>query len=161
MAPNDSPPRRRWRRHGTPRNPGADLARLPLGLDLRALELAEGIRAALACALVILLNEFLAWPPLVYMALAAFFTCLCDAGGPIRFRVPALLAFSGIGALTWMGFGLLRAEGLAIAIPLACLGLFGFSFARVWGTGATAVGNVLSIVVILSLTKPLEPRQAL
>lgn len=161
MATVENPPRRRWRRPGTPRNPGADLGRLPVGLDLGALQMAEGVRAALACAAIILANEAIGWPPLFYMALAAFFTCLCDAGGPIRFRLPALLAFTGLGALVWMGFGLLRAQGLAPVLPLACLGLFVFSFARVWGTGATAVGNILSIVLILSLTQPLTPPDAL
>jgi uncharacterized membrane protein YccC len=146
---------------GTPRNPGADLARLPLGLDFSALSLAEGIRAALACAVVILANEWLGWPPLVYMALASFFTCLCDAGGPIRFRVPALLAFTLLGAATWMGFGLLRNAGELVAIPIACATMFLFSFARIWGTSATSVGNILSIVLILSLNQPLQPHQAL
>ncbi|MDB5371005.1 MAG: cyclic nucleotide-binding protein [Roseomonas sp.] len=151
----------RSRRRGTPRNPGADLSRLPMGLDFGAVRIAEGIRAALACAVVILANEWLGWPPLFYMAMAAFFTCLCDAGGPIRFRVPALLSFTALGALTWMGFGLLRDAGLPVVVPVACFGLFCFAFARVWGTGATAVGNILSIVLILSLNQPLTGREAL
>jgi uncharacterized membrane protein YccC len=146
---------------GTPRNPGADLSRLPLGLDFRALSVAEGIRAALTCAVIIMANEWLGWPPLVYMALASFFTCLCDAGGPIRFRVPALLAFTLLGAITWMAFGLLRGAGELVAIPVACAALFLFSFARVWGTSATAIGNILSIVLILSLNQALTPRAAM
>jgi uncharacterized membrane protein YccC len=152
---------RRTTLSSTPRNPGANLSRLPLGLDLGALRIAEGIRAALACALVIIANEWLQWPSLVYMALAAFFTCLCDAGGPIRFRVPALLAFSVLGALTWVGFGLLRGAGLPVVIPVACVTLFCFGFSRVWGTGATSVGNILAIVLILSLNTALTPPQAL
>ena len=43
-----------WR--ATERNPGADLSRLPMGFDIRAIRVAEGVRAALACAVVILLS---------------------------------------------------------------------------------------------------------
>jgi uncharacterized membrane protein YccC len=149
------------RRAGTPRNPGADLSRLPWGLDLGALRAAEGIRAALACALIILANEWLAWPPLVYMALAAFFTCLCDIGGPIRFRVPALLSFTVLAAILWACCGLLRQAGLPAVLPFAFAGLFCLAFARVWGTGASAVGNILAIVLILSVSQPLTVPQAL
>lgn len=147
-------------RAGTPRNPGADLSRLPWGLDLGAVRMAEGIRAALACGLVLLANEWLGWPPLVYMAMAAFFTCLCDIGGPIRFRVPALLAFTMLGAVVWVCFGLLRDLGLPVVLPLAFVGLFCLSMARVWGTGATAVGNILSIVLVVSVGQPLVPHEA-
>ncbi len=146
---------------GTPRNPGADLSRLPLGLDLGAINFAEGVRAALACAVIVIANEWLGWPSLVYMALAAFFTCLCDAGGPIRFRVPVLLSFTLLAACNWMAFGLLRSVGEAVVIPAACLAIFCFSFARVWGTSATSAGNILSIVTILALNQPLTPAEAL
>jgi uncharacterized membrane protein YccC len=145
---------------GTPRDPGADLSRLPWGLDLRAIRIAEGVRAALACALVLLLNEWLAWPPLVYMAMAAFFTCLCDAGGPIRFRIPALLSFTALGAVIWVGFGLLRGFGLPVVLPVAFAGLFCLGMARVWGTGATTVGNILAIVLVVSVGQPLTWHEA-
>ncbi|MFT8243890.1 FUSC family protein [Roseomonas sp. BN140053] len=149
-----------WRR--TPRNPGADLSRLPVGLDFNGIRVAEGVRAALACAVVILFNEWLQWPSLNQMALAAYFTCLCDIGGPIRTRLPALLSFTLLGALVWAGFGLLRGmAGLPAVVPLACLGIVLCSFARVWGAAATAVGNILAIVLILALDVPLRPAEAL
>jgi hypothetical protein len=55
--------------------------------DLAGISLAEGLRAAVAFAAIILLNEWLAWPPLLTMALAANLTCFCDIGGPIRPRL--------------------------------------------------------------------------
>ncbi len=148
-------------RRGTPRNPGADLSRLPVGFDLRSIRVAEGLRAALACAVLLLVHEWLGWPPLVYAALAAFLTCLCDTGGPIRLRVPTLLAFTLAGALTWGVFGVLRGAGLAVALPLAGVGIFVASFARVWGVPASAAGNLLSVVLILALDAPLSWRAAL
>jgi len=161
MASGPTSFRSPFRRPGTPRDPGADLSRVPWGWNLRALRAVEGIRAAAACALIILANEWLGWPPLVYMALASFLTCLCDAGGPIRFRVPALLAFTVLGAVTWASFGLLRDAGLVVVLPLAFLGLFCLGFSRVWGTGAAGLGNILSIVLILAVYRPLTLPQAL
>ncbi len=148
-------------RRGTPRNPGADLSRLPVGFDLRSIRMAEGLRAAVACAVLLLAYEWLRWPPLVYAALAAFLTCLCDTGGPIRQRVPTLLAFSLAGALTWSVFGVLRSAGLAVALPLAGIGIFVASFVRVWGVPASAAGNLLSVVLILALDAPLPWHVAL
>lgn len=145
---------------GTPRNPGADLARLPVGFDPRGIRLAEGVRAALACAVILLLYEWRHWTPLVYAALAAFLTCLCDTGGPIRTRIPMLLTFPVLGAVIWAGFGLARGAGLGVALPLAGVGILCTSFARVWGVGPTAVGNLLSVVMILALDQALGVTQA-
>ena len=68
-----------------------DLARLPIVFNRRAFSLAEGVRAGLSTAVIIAAREWLEFPGLIEAALGALFTCLCDAGGPIRRRVPALL----------------------------------------------------------------------
>ncbi|HEY8013431.1 MAG TPA: FUSC family protein, partial [Dongiaceae bacterium] len=73
--------------------------------DLHAISVAEGIRAAVACGVLIFVNEWLLWPPLVYAALAANLTCFCDLGGPIRPRMAALLSFSILGGVMWGVFG--------------------------------------------------------
>ena len=138
----------RWRR-----SPDADLGRLPVSLDLRALSIAEGVRAALSVAVLVAANEYFAFPPLNEAALAALLTCLCDAGGPVRRRVPALLAFAVVGGLLTAGFGLLRPAGLPVVVPLACLVIFCTSFARVWGQSALQVGNLLTVVTVLALDR--------
>ena len=145
---------------GSLRNPGANLARLPVGLDLHTISIAEGIRAAVACGVLILANEWLHWPPLVYMALAANLTCFCDLGGPIRPRMAALLSFSILGGVMWGVFGLLSAAGLLIVLPLATLVFFCNAFARVWGQSAQTVGNLLSVVLIFALDRPLAWHEA-
>ncbi len=145
---------------GSLRNPGANLARLPVGLDLHTINIAEGIRAAVACGVLILANEWLHWPPLVYMALAANLTCFCDLGGPIRPRMAALLSFSILGGVIWGVFGLLTAAGLLIVLPLATLVFFCNAFARVWGQSAQTVGNLLSVVLIFALDRPLAWHEA-
>ncbi len=87
--------------------PDADLAHLPVGLDLRAISVAEGVRAALSVAVLVALNEWTGIPALGEAALGALLTCLCDPGGPIRRRMPALLTFSILGPLVTAGFSLL------------------------------------------------------
>ncbi len=107
---------------------------MPVGLDLRALNLLEGLRAALSVAVVVALNEYLAWQPMAEAALAAWLTCLCDQGGPIRRRLPAVLSFTVLGAAVTVAAGLARAGGLYAAVPFAAVGLFCCGFARIYGT---------------------------
>jgi uncharacterized membrane protein YccC len=145
---------------GSLRRPGADLTRLPVGLDLHTISIAEGIRAAFACGILILANEWLAWPPLVYMALAANLACFCDLGGPIRPRLATLLSFSLLGALSWGGFGLLGGAGLPVMLPVAAFAFFCSAFVRVWGQSAQTVGNLLSVVLVLAVDHPLTLKQA-
>ncbi len=137
------------------RRPDADLSRLPIGLDLRAIDIFEGLRAALSVAVLVALNEWLQWPPMMEAALAAWLACLCDQGGPIRRRLPAVLSFTFVGALVTAGAGLARDGGLAAAVPLASFGLFCLSFVRVYGQTALVVGNLLGVVLVLSVDQPL------
>jgi uncharacterized membrane protein YccC len=94
------------------------------------------------------------------MALAANLTCFCDLGGPIRPRMAALLSFSILGGVMWGVFGLLSAAGLLIVLPLATLVFFCNAFARVWGQSAQTVGNLLSVVLIFALDRPLAWHEA-
>jgi uncharacterized membrane protein YccC len=128
-----------------------DLARLPIVVNARALSLSEGIRAGLSVAVIIALNQYLAFAPLREAALAALLTCICDPGGPIRRRVPVLLSFALIGAAVTAGFGLLRTFGPGVALPLGVFGLFCSSFVRIYGQAPQQLGALLSTVQILSL----------
>jgi uncharacterized membrane protein YccC len=132
-----------------------DLARLPIDLNLRAVSLAEGLRAALSVAVIIALNEPLDWNSLREAALAALLTCLCDPGGPIRRRVPVLLGFTVLGALITAGVGLAHNLGMPVALPLGAFGLFALSLSRIYGQAALQLGALLSTVLILALDRPL------
>jgi uncharacterized membrane protein YccC len=132
-----------------------DLARLPIGLNLRAISLAEGLRAALSVAVIIAINEKLHWTALNEAALAALWTCLCDPGGPIRRRVPVLLSFTLLGGLVTAGVGLLRGFGMPVALPFGAFALFALSFTRVYGQVGQQFGNLLCFAVILALDRPL------
>jgi uncharacterized membrane protein YccC len=141
--------------------PEANLARLPIALDLRLISVAEGVRAALSVAGIVAADQWIHWPPLLEAALGALLTCLCDSGGPIRRRLPTLLLFTAIGMGFIILFGLARAAGLAVAVPLAVLAVFGCSFARVWGQAPLQVGNLLTVVLVLSLDEPAHANDAL
>ncbi|MFH6784148.1 MULTISPECIES: FUSC family protein [Methylobacterium] len=146
-------------RRGTLREPGPDLARLPVAPDLTGISIAEGLRAAVAFASIILLESWLHWPPLLTMALAANLTCFCDIGGPIRPRLRALLAFAGLGGVFWGAFGVMEGYGPALVLPVALVVIFGCTFARIWGVPAQTVGNVLVVVLCLALDRALSVEQ--
>lgn len=145
---------------GSLSRPGADLRRLPTGFDLRNVRLVEGVRAAFAFGVVILVNIWVQWPPLLTMALAANLACFCDNGGPMRTRLRVLTAFSVLGGLLWAGLGLLQPHGLPVVVPVACALIFACAYARVWSVQAQAAGNVLVVVLCIALDRPLTPEQA-
>jgi uncharacterized membrane protein YccC len=121
-------------------------------VDLRQVSVAEGLRAALSVAVIVALNEWLEWPPMMEAALAALLTCLCDPGGTIRRRVPAILAFGVLGALVTVAYGVLRNAPLPVVVALASAGIFCSAFARVHGQLAQQIGNLLTVVQVLALT---------
>ncbi len=141
---------------GTTRTPGADPARLPIGLDLRALSIVEGVRAGLAAALPVAASVWLDQPILSLAALGALLTCICDPGGPLRRRLPLLIGFVTIGALLLGGFGLVRSAGIALTLAAAAPALFGAGFLRIWGAPAAALGNLLAVVLLLGTDAPLD-----
>ena len=148
------------RRHGTARRPGAHLDRLPIGLDLSGISVAEGLRAVLASAIFLALNQWIGSTPLTIAATGALITCFCDVGGTLRQRLPMLLCFTILGAATWACFGMLRAVGVGLTIPLAGAAVFLFSMARVWGLRAQTIGNILIVVLALAIDAPLRPGEA-
>lgn len=135
------------------RTAASDLARLPIQFNPRGFSLAEGIRAGLSTAVIIAASQFLQWPGLIEAALAALLTCLCDAGGPIRRRVPALLIFAVVGALITGGGGLIRGLGPALVLPFAVAGIFCLAYVRVLGQSAQQVGMLLCVVLVLSIDR--------
>ncbi len=143
-------------RRGQPTTALSGLPRgiLPLvAVDLRRVSVLEGVRAALATAVIVALNEWLRWPPLSIAALAALLTCLCDPGGPVRRRLPPILTFGLLGALVSVGFGVLRNAPLPLVVPLAAAGVFCTLFARAFGQAGQQIGNLLTVVLVLALTR--------
>jgi uncharacterized membrane protein YccC len=145
---------------GTQRTPGADPTRLPIGLDLRAVSLVEGVRAGLAAALPMAAAVYFGAPVLALAALGALLTCIVDPGGPLRRRLPVLLAMALGGALLLGGFAWLRGFGIAATLAVAVPCLFGTGFLRVWGQATLALGNLLAVMLLLGTDEPLPGLQA-
>jgi uncharacterized membrane protein YccC len=128
-----------------------DLRRSSFALDTNAFSVQEGLRAGLSVAAIVVLHAWLNFPLLLMTALGSLLTCLADSGTPGQGRLPPLLAFSLLGALIGVVFGLARAEGLIIAVPLAGLGIFAASFGRIYGPAGMQVGNLLSVWIVLAV----------
>ncbi len=127
-----------------------------IAFNPRAVSIAEGLRAAFAVAAIVAVSEWLHRPPLMDAALAAWLTCMCDAGGPIRQRVPFLLGFGIVGAAFTAGFGLLGTLApLPVVIAAATAGVFCTSLVRIYGQSMTQVGNLLTVTLVLALTRTL------
>ena len=136
------------------------MGRRPAGLppnlivDVGAVSLGEGLRAALSVAAIVALAQWVQVPGLMEAALAALLSCLCDAGGSVRTRATAIVSFGLLGAAITAGFGLLRGGPLWLVVVAAGAGLFATSFARVGGQAAMQVGNLLSVVLVLAVRAP-------
>jgi uncharacterized membrane protein YccC len=128
-----------------------DLKRSSFVLNTNEFSVQEGLRAGLSVAAIVLLHAWLNFPLLLLTALGSLLTCLADAGTPGQERLPPLFAFSLLGAVIGVVFGLARAEGLLFAVPLAGLAISATSFARIYGPAGMQVGNLLSVWIILAV----------
>ena len=130
------------------------LSALSASLNLRALSVAEGLRAALSVAVIIALNEYFHWPPLIWSALSAFNVCMCDPGGQVRRRMPVLLTITLLTVLIVGLGGPVRAGGIALALPAGLLAIFLCSFARIYGSTAQLSGVIAGVLVVLAIDRP-------
>lgn len=130
------------------------LKRSSFAVDFTEFSIQEGLRAGLSVAALVVLHAWLDFPLLLLTALGALLTCLADAGTPGEERLPALFAFMVLGALVGIVFGLARASGLWLAVPLAGLAIFCASFARIYGPAGMQVGNLLSVWIVLAVDIP-------
>ena len=83
--------------------------------------------------------------------LAALLTCMCDAGGPLRRRLPAVLTFGLFGTALTVGMALLRDGPVLPLVALCGMFVFAAAFVRAFGASAMQVGNLLSVVLALTL----------
>src|SRR4051812_20866895 len=119
-------------------------------LDLEALSLPAGIRAALACALPVLLAEITGRQSLTWIAITAFWGCLVDTGGAWRTRLAAMTSFTLFAALACFISVLVRPT-LGLSVAFAFVWIFGASLIRVYGNAAATTGTLLTTAVLVTL----------
>ncbi len=128
---------------------------LPIALNPRAVSLAEGARAGIAVAAMLIVAQLFNLPHFDLAALGALLTCFADPGGTMLRRASAVVAFALCSLVAYAVFGFLRGEGLWISALLAGLAIFAASYVRVYGQVGQQVGSLLSIVIVLALGTPL------
>ncbi len=122
-------------------------------LDLGAINLMAGVRAAFACAVPVLVGELSGNNHLSWVAIAAFWGCLSDTGGAWSDRLAAMGAFTAIAAVGCFIATLVDPyAGLAVAFTFAWC--FLCSLARVYGNAAATVGLLLNSAVLVTLGVP-------
>ena len=131
-----------------------DLKRSSFAINTAEFSVQEGVRAGLSVAAIVVLHAWLDFPLLLLTALGSLLTCLADAGTPGQERLPPLFAFAVLGAVVGIVFGLARAEGLILAVPLAGFAIFLATFGRIYGPGGMQVGNLLSVWIVLAVDIP-------
>jgi uncharacterized membrane protein YccC len=146
----------------TPEPPPAPLyARLGMTFDLRAVNWLEGVRAGLAILPFVMARAIVHNPLLSLAALAAYLTCLCDTGGPIRQRVQPTLGYAIAGAMILPLMGVMRWLGPAWAVVAGTIALFATSMLRVYSQQMMTVGNLLGVAVVLGVDTATPPTTAL
>ena len=118
----------------------------------------EGIRASVAVAIMLIADLQLHIPDLAFGAVAAFWTCLCDPGGPNRSRLKVLATYA-IGATFTLSvaaycahWGIL-AGGVALFVLVLLCGLTR-SYRPTFGPMPTPTGLIAAIAVVIGVTTP-------
>jgi uncharacterized membrane protein YccC len=128
---------------------------LPIALNPRAVSLAEGTRAGIAVAAMLIVAQLFDLPHFHLAALGALLTCFADPGGTMNRRVRAVIPFALCSLVAYATFGLLRGEGIWISTLIAGLAIFASSYVRVYGQVGQQVGSLLSVVIVLAVGTPL------
>ncbi len=118
----------------------------------------EGVRASVAVAVMLIAGLLLHIPDLAFGAVAAFWTCLCDPGGPDRSRLRVLAAFAVGGTLAisvaayCAHWGIVAGGGTLFVLILLC-GLTR-SYRPTFGPMPTPIGLIAAIAVVVGVTTP-------
>jgi uncharacterized membrane protein YccC len=134
----------------TPIRPGTPNFRL----DLRAISLLEGLRAAIAIAVTMALGAILHIPLLGIAALGALLACFADPGGPVRTRLLPMLLLGLLGGLVFALLPSLLSRAPPAALLVGGVLIFTGSLSRIYGQGGLQFGNLFSVATVLALDQP-------
>jgi uncharacterized membrane protein YccC len=118
--------------------------------------LSEGLRAATASTLMLLLGRYLHDPTYSWAAIGAFWTCLADAAGSSRMRLASMLGFALLSTVC----GSLTAWAADAGTAVAALAILFFSltgaFATVWGAATYQVTILTATACVVMVDRPLS-----
>jgi uncharacterized membrane protein YccC len=130
------------------------LAHWSIQLSPQAISLQEGLRAAVACALVMGVVEWTHWKPLAWAAISALWTCLADPGGEPRRRLRVMVGysiFSTAFAMIGAGAGGMGLAWSAVALFLCTLVA---GMAGAWGLTARQCGVLALVACAVAIDSP-------
>ncbi|WP_144445661.1 FUSC family protein [Inquilinus limosus] len=120
----------------------------------RGLSLGEGLRAAASCAVVVAVAGLLQAPILAWAAIAAFWTCLADPGGPNADRLRALSGFALLSTAFVIAGAAAASQGwgwaAAAVFPCALIG----AMAGAYGAPARQIGTLATVVCVTAADHP-------
>jgi uncharacterized membrane protein YccC len=142
-----------WQHLGWHRAPGSSIWQtlIPGRFDIGVASVIEGLRAGVACAVPVFVGEALGYHDLSWAAIAAFWVCLTDPGGPIRVRFAALVTFAILGALSCAVAIWATASSVWLAVFLAFIWSLAGSLARIYGEAAAKVGQFVLVTFLVSI----------
>ena len=127
------------------------LIRAAIAVSPRSLSLGEGLRAAASCAVVVAVGSLLQAPILAWAAIAAFWTCLADPGGPNRDRVRALAGFTLLSGAFAIAGAAASAQGWPWATAVVFLCALIGSAVRVYGAAARQIGTLAVVACVVAV----------
>jgi uncharacterized membrane protein YccC len=121
---------------------------------------AAGLRAGIATTVPLILGSILGRPELAFTSLAGFSVVLADKGGAYRTRALSMLSltFAG-GVATLLGMLASIYPLTSVAAVVVVVGLTGYL--RLFGAEATAVGTSTVVALVIAMTRPETPAEAL
>lgn len=123
---------------------------------LNQADLSEGLRAAFASTVMLLLGNVLHMPEFSWAAIGAFWTCLADAAGSNRMRFASMMSFAVLstlgGGITAWASGLGLAAATTAVLVFASLGALG----RIWGSAAAQVAILAATACVVMVDRPVD-----
>jgi uncharacterized membrane protein YccC len=119
-------------------------------------DLSEGLRAAFASTVMLLLGNVLHMPEFSWAAIGAFWTCLADAAGSNRMRFASMSAFALLSTVC----GALTAYASGSGIVVAAGAIFVFSglgaLGRIWGSASAQVSILAATACVVMVDRPIH-----
>lgn len=138
---------------------GAIAARLAAGsvsFSPRSLSIAEGLRAAAACASMVAAAGVFHAPGLSWAAIGALWTCLADPGGLTITRFRATAGFAVLSTVFAVLASGAAAQGWGLASALVLVCSFLGTMVRVYGGEAAQVGTLAIVACVVAVDRPAQ-----